>query len=297
MSATQLQEYDAFGPWILPVRTTEDVPPLFRPAGVDVARSTVAFKVPRNVARRDAVPGMDLYDHLLALEGGALTVVSRTGDPGPGFTVRRVPAGAVAGVRDTVDLLDGRLAVYDRDGGSVRIGYNGSAAATVGELVDHLTATLPSRRAPAGPGVALGRGDLGRDDVDLVAFLGEVRGGRPGGRLLAVQHRTRLRPTGVLARVGHRLSPATLPATLVHLDDTTLEVLSRAEPVVRGRAPDRSLSRLVLPAAAVELHAVTPHRRYADVVEAELGVGAARFVVPLVAGGDAVRALTALSGG
>lgn len=79
--AASTPEYDAFGPWVDPVRSAEEVPPLYRDHPVDLAASRLVLKVPRDIARRDATPDMDLYDHLLVLEADALTVLSRRGGP------------------------------------------------------------------------------------------------------------------------------------------------------------------------------------------------------------------------
>ncbi|BDZ60782.1 hypothetical protein GCM10025873_05730 [Demequina sediminis] len=84
-----VSEYDRFGPWIDRVETEADVPRLFRPHGVDLAAARLVLKVPRNVARRDASPDMDLYDHLLVLGRDSLTVLSRRG--------RDLPRGAQPG--------------------------------------------------------------------------------------------------------------------------------------------------------------------------------------------------------
>jgi hypothetical protein len=54
--APSTPEYDAFGPWVDPVRTAEEVPPLYRDHPVDLAGSRLVLKVPRDIARRDATP-------------------------------------------------------------------------------------------------------------------------------------------------------------------------------------------------------------------------------------------------
>lgn len=287
---TPNEEYDGFGPWILPVRTADDVPPLFRPRNLDPAGAHMALKVPRSIERRDASPGMDLYDHLLLLDQDSLTVLSRdTGFSGRGFTERRVLLTELAGIRDSVDLLAGRLVVATRDGAVLELTYNGSASDTVGRLVAALQEGFPTVGAGAS-GDTASAGVLGRDDVDLVGLLRDTRSG--GGKLLLAQPRRRVHPTsGPLARVAHLLSPATLHATLVCRGPRSVDVLGRAVPLARGRTPVRSLDRLSLPAAGVQLIEAGPRRGYAGVTDVVLGVGAARFVVPLNCDRDAAARL------
>lgn len=57
----------------MPVTSREEIPPLYRGHGFDLARARLVLKLPRNVARRDATPSMDLYDHLVIVDDAALT--------------------------------------------------------------------------------------------------------------------------------------------------------------------------------------------------------------------------------
>ena len=78
---TETTEYARFGPWVDEVTTPDDVPRLYRDHPIDLTSTRLVLKVPRNIARRDAHPGMDLYDHLLVLDDARLTVLSRTVTP------------------------------------------------------------------------------------------------------------------------------------------------------------------------------------------------------------------------
>ena len=77
---TRSAEFDAFGPWVDQVRNASEVPGLYRDYPVDFATSRLVLKVPRNISRRDALPTMDLYDHLLIAGPEALVVLSRAHD-------------------------------------------------------------------------------------------------------------------------------------------------------------------------------------------------------------------------
>jgi hypothetical protein len=301
-----VSEYDRFGPWIDEVRTPGDVPRLFRDHPVDLEGTRLVLKVPRNIARRDATPDMDLYDHLLALDDEGLTVLSRRGattsgrartpDAG-GYDVRAVPYAEVVAVRDMVNLLDGRLSVHTHAGTVVSVRYNGSGRANISRLVTAMREGATTR-APSAVGRALlaaagehaatpPRLEPGRDDVALPNYLREIlRQGldmtpwtchgrmpvspRQGGALGAVQ------------RALHSLSPMTLHGAIVAGDEVAAEVVGRHHWLVRGRAPVHSLSRLVLPLSALDRLEIAPHGVYASATVIRFGAGSAtiEMVVP-----------------
>jgi hypothetical protein len=62
-----LREYDAFGPWIDPVRTAIGMPRVFRPWYPEFADSAFLLKIPRDIDRASARPGQDLFAAVLAV--------------------------------------------------------------------------------------------------------------------------------------------------------------------------------------------------------------------------------------
>lgn len=321
---TTTTEYDRFGPWIDDVRTPEDVPPLFRDHPVDLAGAELVLKVPRNIARRDATPDMDLYDHLLVLDDERLTVLSRRAEPdrsgragatvpgpdGRGYDVRVVPLAQVVAVRDVVDLLAGGLTVTARDGSSVSVAYNGSARENVRRLVDALrdgaTRAAPSRAGRALLAAGRAQGDarralaIGTDDLVLVADVRDVARHRPDLTPWVGHGRRRVHRAGGGAAAATRpvlglLSPVTLHAAVVAGDDAAVEVFARHEWLLTGRQPVHSSARLVVPLAALDGVRVAPHPRYAQVVVATLSAGAAVLEVVVPEESDAHRLLAAVA--
>ena len=302
--AAGTSEYDRFGPWIDEVRTPSDVPRLFRDHPLDLDAARLVLKVPRNIARRDATPDMDLYDHLLVLDADALTTLSRrvevpagrrrSASPA-GFTTSTVPLVDVVAVRDDVSLLAGRLTIRTRDGAELSVPYNGSAQARVADLV----AGLRAAAADARPG-AVGRALLdaahaagpsplepGNDDVALASAVREIVRRHPGVVPWACHGRVPLQPSttgpaGLARRALHALSPATLHGAVLAADDVALEVVGRHAWVLRGRSPVHSRSRLVVPLAALDGLHVATHPAYAPATTATLTAGETRLelVVP-----------------
>lgn len=298
-------EYDAFGPWVDPVTTPDDVPRLYRDHPLDLAAARLVLKVPRDIARRDATPEMDLYDHLLVLGEDRLTVLSRrTGaapEPGRGYDVREIPFDRVAGVRTAVDLLDGRLTVHALAGPPVAVRFNGSS----GEVVDRFVALLRllawpvPASGPAAPALDLGPGRgrltrraLGEQEIGLVTVYRDAVDAEPGLRTLAAHPRRTVLPRGgPLGRVTHLVRPMTVQAAIVATDGRELQVFGRARFLTRGRAPVHSESRLVVPLDRVTGVAAQRHPAYPDVTVVTLRAGETAIDLPVPAGSDAERVL------
>jgi len=316
-------EYDAFGPWVDPVRSADEVPPLYRDHPVDLAGSRLVLKVPRDIARRDATPDMDLYDHLLVLGPDRFTALSRraAGDgsgtrargrgartAARGYDVREVPYDQVAAVATSIDLLDGRLTVHALTGPPVAVRFSGSSADVVAGFVDTLrtlawpvpTTGDPAPRDPTAGERGLGRLDrraLGEKEIGLVSAYREVADREPGLRALAAHPRRTVQPLrGGLSRAVHLLHPMTVHAAVVASDGRELQVFGRRSWLARGRTPVHSESRLVLPLERLTEVRAAPHRGYRDVTVVTLHAGGTTLDLPVPTGSDAARVLAGLLG-
>lgn len=308
-----MSEYDRFGPWIDDVTTLDEVPPLYRDHPLDLQGARLVLKVPRNIARMDATPDMDLYDHLLILDEAGLTVLSRRLTAGArrahvtrGYDVTAVPYSDVVAVLDTVDLLDGRLTVFTRDGATLSVRYNGSARENVTRLVSAIRAAsavyppspagralLQSAARTAAPTVL----DPGDSDVVFVNDFNELARHHAGLAALTCHGRMPALPrgggwAGAVRKVIHFLKPATLHGAIVAGDATTIEIVGRRDWLFRTRTPVYSRSRLVVPLGAVERLDVAPHSRYVGVSVVRFGAGAARVEIAVPDDSAAFRLFT-----
>jgi hypothetical protein len=311
--ARRTAEFDAFGPWVDPVRTPDDVPPLYRDHAVDLAGSRLVLKVPRDIPRRDATPDIDLYDHLLVLGPDRFTALSRvdagrheTPREGRGYDVREIPYDRVAAVGTSVDLLDGRLTVHALTGAPVDVRYSGSSGDVITELVEllrELAWPVPSYGPPAplrdlGPGIGrLERRALGEHEIGLVGAYREIADREPGLRVLAAHPRQVVSPGGGgLAQVGNVLRPMTLHAAVLATNGRELQVFGRRAWLARGRTPVHSESRLVVPLDRLTGVEPRQHPGYPGVTVVTLRAGEAALELPVPAGSDAENVLTGLLG-
>ncbi len=304
-----VSEYDRFGPWIDEVKQIEDVPRLYRNYPIDFSVERLVLKVPRNITRRNATPEMDLYDHLLMLGQERLTVLSRrvgktsreaggaaSSDGGRGYDVVTLQCADVVAIRDTLNLLDGRLTVSTSEGTPVKVSYNGSAGDVVGRFVSALSeAACVKPASPVGLALLAAGGPLarpamvqGRGPVDTFlasAFL-EAHGANPRLSAWAAHGSRRLAPEaagmrGNVERMKHALSPMTLHGALFAADESALEIFGRHSWLMRGRAAIYSTSHLVIPFGAPDRLDLAPHPLYPDVTVATIGAGKWRAELPV----------------
>jgi hypothetical protein len=293
-------EYDAFGPWIDEVRTPSDVPPLYRDHPLDLAAARLVLKVPRNIARRDALPTMDLYDHLLVVGPHDLTVLSRQ-DGGYGqFTLGY---DRIVAIQDSVNLLAGRLTMHTLADPAWSIPYNGSSYRVVETLVrllrDLALETIPASGSAPSPGswpsATAQTPDLGSlegSDMALVTSCRDLLGGEPAMRLLAAHARRVLAPRGgALTRALHAVRPMTLQGALVLASTKEVQVLHRRDWLVRGNRPVHSLARSVLLLGRLDAVTARQDACYAGVSVVTMCAGTSSIDLPVPSGSVAERVL------
>jgi hypothetical protein len=299
MSFVSTPEFDAFGPWIDEVSAPAGIPRLFRDYPVDLAATRLVLKVPRDISRRDATPDMDLYDNLLIVGEGELTILSRDGDV---YTRSSMSFGEIAAFEDSVDLLDGRLVLHALHGPALSLAYNGASRQVVTRLTNLLRGLVPATtarvRLPIGRPTAgevlppLEMDDLGRQDVALVSATRELTDAEADVRLLSAHGRVALETNGRwLSRLLHAIRPMVLQGAVICASPAELHVIGRRGWLVRGSKPVNSLAHTTVALARITDVTSAPHRRYpaASVVTLHAGDTALELVVP--AGSAAERTL------
>ncbi len=196
-------EYDRFGPWAIEVTAEDPAPPLFRPHLTRSEPALLSIKIPRHIERRNARPGMDLYDYLVCLYEDGLTVLQRVEQPRSGTEVRieTVRYQDVKYLRVSQDLLRGNvhLGLPDRP---FDLPYNTVSGDLMWRAVDLIRQRYasPEAQATASPGPQAAP-DARRQAIpgpdlqvgeDVLSFyfdrlLADERRHSPNGRLLAAQ--------------------------------------------------------------------------------------------------------------
>ena len=295
-------EYDAFGPWIDEVTTADEIPRLYRDYPLDFASVELVLKFPRGIARRDATPDMDLYDHLVVVGPETLVVLTRSPE---GYRESTIEYSRIASVTDSITLLDARLRIRTLDGHEHVLAYNGSSHAAVTDLVARLrrlalatvadTARRMADSVRARETIApLALDDLGRGDAIFVGWSNELLAREPGLRLLAAHGRQRVATHGsALLRLLDLVNPAHLHAVVVLATDDELQVLHRGHLVTRGGAPIMSRGRTIVQLAGVDAVKRAEHPRYTGVTVVTVRSGSSAVEILVPAGSTAERALLA----
>lgn len=99
------QEYNAFGPWIIEIKKTDDIPPFFSNQ-FEIGNDDYIIKIPIEIERRVAKPGMHLYNMVLILENTRLILLERANE-----TVKKseINFDQIISIKNTNNLLKGNL--------------------------------------------------------------------------------------------------------------------------------------------------------------------------------------------
>ena len=138
-SVEDLREYDAFGPWIDPVRSVEDMPRAFRRFYPELAGARFLLKVPRDVERAQARPGQDLYASVLAVRERGITLLQLADGGGER---RDVSWPQIVGVSIYLNLLLSRWTLLLADGSRFELDYNSVGLAAMAAVTSHVRAQL-----------------------------------------------------------------------------------------------------------------------------------------------------------
>ena len=141
-----LREYDAFGPWIEPVRSVQDMPRAFRAYYAEHAGARFLVKGPREEDRADLRPGMDLFAAVVAIHDDGLCVLRLAGS-----SVRQQVAGwrQIVATTYRTQLLDARWSLLLEDGTGIHLDLNSAAG---GELRSAMDFVVGCRLAASSPG-------------------------------------------------------------------------------------------------------------------------------------------------
>jgi hypothetical protein len=189
VGAREVEEYNAFGPWIQAVKKASDLPPRFDPYWAELSSAVFVVKVPYHVERREAFAGSDLYKQVFAIGADGLILLSVEGES---VLRRDLGYSRIAAISLVTQLLDGRLLFEESGGGgSLELGFNTVSFPLVMDLVDAarenaVAAGRAAPSAPHSPGPDLARAP-GEEDMLSVNFLTEFRAREGALSILAYQ--------------------------------------------------------------------------------------------------------------
>ena len=116
-----LAVYNAFGPWAYEISDKYPVPRLFVPYFESNDDAIMKIKIPREIERRNANPGMDLYDYVIALYEDRLRVLERQDSQ---VKEHVITSQDFMGVRIYENILKGGYTIFSSEG-TVSFPFNG----------------------------------------------------------------------------------------------------------------------------------------------------------------------------
>lgn len=108
-----LAEYTAFGPWAYEISEKYPLPRLFASYFTAEDGALMKIKIPREIERRNASPGMDLYDYVVALYEDRLLILERQGDK---VKENLILLKDFMGIRIYENMLKGGYTVFSAEG-------------------------------------------------------------------------------------------------------------------------------------------------------------------------------------
>jgi hypothetical protein len=129
-------EFDRFGPWVIEISEKDPPPPLFVPFLTRKEEPLFSVKIPRKITRRNAEPGMNLYDYLVTLYKTDIVILERVGEEVREHVLSYVEIQYLS-LRE--ELLKGTLQV-GLPGRVFDLPFNTTSAATMQRLTDMVRA-------------------------------------------------------------------------------------------------------------------------------------------------------------
>ena len=103
------KEYREFGPWILEIKTEDDVPDLFKNHYSFNDSVESAIKIPIPLDRRQAKKGMDFYKSIVSFNKDEVIILENTEN---GITNEHFSYSRIKAVKKMIDLLEAVLKIY-----------------------------------------------------------------------------------------------------------------------------------------------------------------------------------------
>lgn len=208
-------EYDRFGPWVIPISAEDPPSALFLPYLTRSETPLFSVKVPRKIERRNAQPGMHLYDYHVSLYEAEMEILQRVGDEVEAHVYRYDD---IQYIRLSEELLKGTLHLAFAEE-AFSLPYNTVSKGVMGHLVGLIRERYTSHTG-AGNNFREARVDTEQLSYYFRGLLERLKSENPRLRVLAVQPN---RAVGSLEQsMARRLFYGTVSKTLLesmHLSD------------------------------------------------------------------------------
>lgn len=140
-----LREYDAFGPWIEPVRSAQDMPRAFRANYAEHAGARFLLKVPREEDRADLRPGMDLFAAVVAVHNEGVCVLRLDGGA---VRTQMAEWRRIVATTHSTELLVAQWSLLLDDGTGIHLDHNSASGGDLRPAIDYVHACINASTPP-----------------------------------------------------------------------------------------------------------------------------------------------------
>ena len=260
-------EYNAFGPWAYEISDRYPLPRLFAPYFTADDKAVMKIKIPREIERRNAEPGMDLYDYVVALYEDRLLVLKREGDT---VLEKQIPLKEFKGVRIYQNLLKGGYTIFSARG-SISFPFNSVSL----DLFQKLTNLSLERVKPQGRDISnLPVTETAPESMLLINMLHDVEMKLPDVRAGAVQKSADVHRKGATQNIIERMLWGEMNPEALHLyTDRYLIVLENGVFPNHVGMQEFGYTQTIIPLSCIDGIEVAHSEEYSLLEEARLTLG------------------------
>jgi len=260
-------EYNAFGPWAYEISDRYPLPRLFAPYFTADDKAVMKIKIPREIERRNAEPGMDLYDYVVALYEDRLLVLKREGDT---VLEKQIPLKEFKGVRIYQNLLKGGYTIFSARG-SISFPFNSVSL----DLFQKLTNLSLERVKTQGRDISnLPVTETAPESMLLINMLHDVEMKLPDVRAGAVQKSADVHRKGATQNIIERMLWGEMNPEALHLyTDRYLIVLENGVFPNHVGMQEFGYTQTIIPLSCIDGIEVAHSEEYSLLEEARLTLG------------------------
>lgn len=262
-----IAEYNAFGPWAYEISDKYPVPRLFEPYFAADDKAVVKIKVPREIERRNAKPGMDLYDFVVALYEDKLLVLERQDDK---VKEHQIALKDFKGVRIYENMLKGGYTIFSAQG-AVSFPFNGVSVDLFRKLTNMILEKLQDKECDIS---SLPVTQTVPESMLLTNMLHDIEMKLPNIRVGAVQKSVDVHRKGATMDVIERLLWKEMNPEALHLyTDKYLVVLENGVFPNRVGMQEFGYTQTIIPLDRIDKIEVAHSMDYSVLEECILSLG------------------------
>ncbi len=268
-----LAEYNAFGPWAYEISDKYPLPRLFAPYFTADDKAVIKIKVPREIERRNADPGMDLYDFVVALYEDRLLVLERQDDK---VKEHQIALKDFKGVRIYENLLKGGYTIFSARE-AISFPFNGVSVDLFQKLTDLLLEKTQGGSACDITSLPVTKTEP--QSMLLINMLHDLQMKMPDIRIGAVQKSADVHRKGATQNMIERMLWGEMNPEALHLyTDKYLVVLENGVFPNRVGMQEFGYTQTIIPLNRIDKIEVAPSEEYSLLEESRLSLGPDQIV-------------------